>query len=278
MSVALRKCAMERVVPAHDGAKTAQAGAPRQRGLILPRSDELLARLVASRGERPFLMLYERYHAQIYRYCFSILSNDADAQDALQSTFTRALIALREGRRNAPLRPWLYRIAHNESISVLRARKPVVAECENERTALGPSAEESADGRARLKLLLADLSELAQRPRAALVMRELGGLSHEEIAAGLEVSVGAAKQAIFEARSALFELAEGRAMACSDMRLKLSDGDHRVLRRRQVRAHLRDCAACSAFVEATLARQAELRALCPALPPAAAAAVLARAL
>jgi RNA polymerase sigma factor (sigma-70 family) len=242
------------------------------------RSDELLARLVATGGERPFRALYDRYHAVLYRYCHSILRNEADAQDALQSTFTRAFVALREGKRNAPLRPWLYRIAHNESISMLRARQPVVAEADREPVRAGPSAEECADHRARLELLLADLAQLSERARAALVMRELSGLSHEEVAAALQISVGAAKQAIFEARRALFELAEGRAMTCNEVSRMLSDGDRRVLRGRQVRAHLRGCASCSAFAASMPTRQAQLRVLSPALPPAAAAAVLARVL
>lgn len=249
----------------------------RARSPVLPRSDELLARLVGSGGERPFRALYDRHHRQLYRYCYSLVRNDSDAQDALQSTFTRALIALRQGKRSAPLRPWLYRIAHNEAISILRARGPVVPQSDPEPLRAGPSAEERMHERARLQLLLSDLAELAEQSRAALVMRELGGLSHEEIACALEVSTGAAKQAIFEGRSALLELEEGRAMACDEVRRKLSDGDRRVLRGRQVRAHLRDCVACAAFAASTTERQAQLRALTPAPPAAVAAAVLVRA-
>jgi len=76
--------------------------------------------------------------------------------------------------------------------------------------AYAPSADERADARATLGALLADLAALPERARGALVMRELGGLSHEEIAAALGMSAGAAKQAIFEARTALAEIAEGR--------------------------------------------------------------------
>jgi hypothetical protein len=63
-------------------------------------------------------------------------------------------------------------------------------------------------------------------------------------------------------------------MECEDVRRQISDGDGRVLRGRRVRAHLRDCAACERFVAAIPARQADLRAFAPLLPPAAAAAVL----
>ncbi len=86
-------------------------------------SDERLARSVGQGNDRAFNALYSRYHQQLYRYCHSIVRHEADAQDALQSTFTAALTALRRSQRDAPLRPWLYRIAHNESISLLRRRR-----------------------------------------------------------------------------------------------------------------------------------------------------------
>src|ERR1700733_13609857 len=87
--------------------------------------DERLARLVADGDERAFAALYERYHQPLYRYCRSIVRNDADAQDALQAALANAFAALRAGRRDAPLRPWLFRIAHNEAISLLRRRGTV---------------------------------------------------------------------------------------------------------------------------------------------------------
>ncbi|MGO9499038.1 MAG: sigma factor-like helix-turn-helix DNA-binding protein [Solirubrobacteraceae bacterium] len=127
-------------------------------------------------------------------------------------------------------------------------------------------------------MLLGDLASLPERARSALVMRELSGLSHEEIAVALEISPGAAKQAIFEARRGIAECAEGRVMACPEVCRAISDGDRRVLRGRRVRAHLRDCASCSAFAAAIGARQVEMRAIVPVLPAAASAIVLARAM
>ena len=62
-------------------------------------------------------------------------------------------------------------------------------------------------------LLRADLRDLPERQRSALVLRELSGLSHEEIAAVLDGSARAVKQTIFEARAALHECAEGRTMS-----------------------------------------------------------------
>jgi RNA polymerase sigma factor (sigma-70 family) len=257
------------------GSARARAGRPPLRLSLV--GDERLARLVADEeSERAFATLYERYHQPLYRYCRSILRNDADAQDALQSTFAGALGALRRGQRDAPLRPWLFRIAHNESVSLLRRRRPdcELSEAGEYSTA---SVEERAEERARLSRLVADLAELPERQRGALVMRELSGLSHEEIAVALGASVGAAKQTIFEARRSLLEFSEGRAMACEDVRRTISDADGRALRGRRVRAHLRDCSGCAAFAAAIPARGADLRALAPPLPAVAAVGLLARA-
>jgi RNA polymerase sigma factor (sigma-70 family) len=241
--------------------------------------DELLARHAARGSERAFAALYERYHQPLYRYCRSILRNDPDAQDALQSTFAGALQALKRDHRDAPLRPWLYRIAHNEAITVLRRRNRDAAdELDPESVGVGSSAEQQAADRARWRGLIADLGSLPDRQRGALLLRELSGLSHEEIAIALGTSTAGAKQAIFEARQALAELEEGRAMSCEEAQRRISEGDRRVLRGRRVNAHLHDCAACEAFSLAIGERRTQLRAMTPALPPALAAAVLARSL
>lgn len=238
--------------------------------------DERLAKLVGAGNEAAFTMLYERHHQALYRYCRSLVGTDVDAQDALQSAMTGALVALRGGRRDAPVRPWLFRIAHNEAISLLRRRRPE-QELPEELRGVARSPHEVAEERAKLALLVADLQELPERQRGALVMRELNGLTHEEVAQAFDITVGVAKQTVFEARRSLMDFTEGRAMACEDIRRVISDGDRRVLRGRRVRAHLRHCAGCTAFADAIPARQAELMALTPVLPLAAAAGLLARA-
>lgn len=237
--------------------------------------DERLAQLVGEGNDRAFGTLYARFHQPLYRYCHSMLRHDADAQDALQSTFASALVALRRGQRDAPLRPWLFRIAHNESVSLLRRRRPADELPETmESSAL--SVEAAADERARLSQLVADLHELPERQRGALVMRELSGLSHEDMAQALGISVGAAKQTVFEARRALAEFEEGRAMPCEQIQRVISDGDRRALRGRKVRAHLRGCASCTRFAGSIPERRTALMALAPALPAAAASGLFAQ--
>jgi RNA polymerase sigma factor (sigma-70 family) len=255
--------------------RPARTGVPSLRLAFV--GDERLARLVTEGDEAAFGLLYNRYHQPIYRYCRSLVHDEVDAQDAFQSTFTSALGALQRGQRNAPIRPWLFRIAHNESISLLR-RRPAdqeLSELEEPRTV---SLEERVEERETLALLVSDLGELPERQRGALVMRELSDLSHEEIALALETSVNAAKQTIFEARRSLTEFAEGREMPCDDVCRIVSDHDGRVLRSRRVRAHLRHCSSCRAFAAAISERGAQLRALAPPIPVLAAGGMLARVL
>jgi RNA polymerase sigma factor (sigma-70 family) len=229
----------------------------------------------AARGDDAALTaMYERHHQALYRYCRSILHHDEDARDALQSTMAKALAALRDEERDFELRPWLFRIAHNEAISRLRQRRDAV-----DLDAVGrlgtDSLAQTVEDRERLALLRADLRDLPERQRSALVLRELSGLSHEEIAVVLDSTARAVKQTIFEARTGLHECAEGRTMLCADVQRALSDGDGRVLRGRRVRAHVRSCRACRTFKTALAQRPADLAALAPALPVSAGAALLA---
>ncbi|HLI59285.1 MAG TPA: sigma-70 family RNA polymerase sigma factor [Solirubrobacteraceae bacterium] len=238
--------------------------------------DERLAKMVSNGSDAAFTALFERFQPSLYRYCRSLLGNDADAQDALQTAFTQALVALREGRRTAPVRPWLFRIAHNEAVSLLRRRRPGEELSPEEIDLPGLSADEVAEQRARLATLVADLRALPERQRGALVMRELSGLSHEDIAVVFGISVGAAKQTVLEARRSLQRFTEGRAMSCEEVQRIVSDGDGRVRRDRRIRAHLRDCGPCDSFAAAIEPRREDLRVLSPALPVATAAGLLAR--
>jgi hypothetical protein len=157
---------------------------------------------------------------------------------------------------------------------VLRRRPPYCEGAEDLLAAGSSDVEAGAEARARLQQLLADLRELPDRQRGALVMRELAGLDYEQIGEALETSAGGAKQAVYEARRALFELARGRDMDCDGVRLRLSDGDRRFMRARAVRAHLRECSECRDFRTLTATRSSTLSGLLPGLPTGAAANIL----
>ncbi len=226
--------------------------------------DEALASRAAAGNTAAFATLCERYHEPLLGYCRSILLNTEDAHDATQSALENALRALPRREPGRPLKPWLYRIAHNEAINIVRRRQPVGDGAAGDIDLLTvPGPEVESEQRNRLAQLVDDLRTLPERQRGALVMRELSGLSYDEIGVALGVSNEAARRAVFDARTALHDAVNGRATECTSVRRCLSDGDRRHLRARGVRAHLRACDDCATFERAMGMRQADLHMLGP---------------
>jgi RNA polymerase sigma factor (sigma-70 family) len=235
-------------------------------------SDERLTRHAVGGDERAFAAIFRRYHQSLYRFCLALVGNPEDAQDALQNTMIKVMRALPGEEREIDLKPWLYRIAHNESVDLLRRRRET-RQLDVEQVAPGYGLAEDAATRERLRQLIADLKELPERQREVLVMRELAGLDFEEIGGALETSGAVARQTLYEARQSLRQMEEGREMSCATVIRALSDGDGRVTRRRDVRAHVRSCTSCQQFRDEIKGRQHDLAALSP-LPAVAAAGIL----
>lgn len=248
----------------------------KRRGARIPfrlASEQALLRHAVAGDERAFDEVFRRHHQEIFRYCRSILGNEQDAMDALQNTMTKALKRLPGETRKIRLKPWLFRVAHNESIDVIRSRRTVagMSEIEAEESR---GVESEVTDRERLRQLLADIAHLPDAQRSALVMRELNGLEFEEVGLALGSSAAAARQQVYEARLALQEQQLGRDMRCEDARQTISANDGRVLRARKLRAHLRSCDDCEAFRTALTTRQQDLRCLVPVIPAATAASIL----
>ena len=230
-------------------------------------SDERLARLAAEGDRVAFAVIFDRYQKGLYAYCASLLRNRDDAADALQNTMLRAMGALDGEEREIAVRPWLYRIAHNESMNLLR--RPRVEEATEIHASVVADVETSAAVRAQLRNVLDDIRHLPERQRGALVMREMAGLEYDEIAAALKTSPAGAKQAVYDARRALYDLARGREADCRSIQRQISDGDRRTARARPIRAHLRRCTDCRAFQAQIAGRKSSLASFTPALPAAA---------
>src|SRR5258707_15158222 len=102
---------------------TAQSGTRPTAGLTRVLSDGHLAERAVKGDERAFAAIFRRYHQSLYRFCLAITGDSQDAEDALQNTMVKVLRALPGEERRIELKPWLYRIAHNESIELLRWRR-----------------------------------------------------------------------------------------------------------------------------------------------------------
>ncbi len=162
--------------------------------------DRRLVTLVREGYENAFEEIVRRYGKPLTRYAAAIVGSRAE--DVTQDAFSKALLALRRDGRDIELRPWLFRIVRNTALNDLRDRPPS-AEALAEAIAGGSSPEEEIERRQDLADLMRRLQALPEAQRAAIVMRELEGLSHDEIASALGLSGGAARQAIFRARRAL---------------------------------------------------------------------------
>ncbi len=228
--------------------------------------DGQLARRVSRGDDRAFEILFGRYRDPLSRYCRAVLRHEQDAEDAFQQTMIRAYRALGRGDGAVNLRPWLFRIAHNECVRVVGGRRPHDALSGGETSAPSEGPAERAETREELAQLRTDLLALPTPQRSALVLRELSGLSHRQIAETLGATPETAKQLIHEARVSLGEYSAGRSLACGDVRRRISDGDGRVLRARAVSSHLRGCEGCRDFRAGIARRPRQLAALFPALP------------
>ncbi|HEY2479774.1 MAG TPA: RNA polymerase sigma factor, partial [Solirubrobacterales bacterium] len=164
-------------------------------------SDGRLVRLVRDGYESAFEEIVRRYRRPLDRFAASIVGGRSE--DVTQDSFRKALVALRGDEAEIELRPWLYRIVRNTALNDLRDRPPAAAELADDLMAGGRSAAAVAEERAEVAALTARMRALPEKQRAALVMRELEGMSHEQIAAALGVSSGAARQAIARARTAV---------------------------------------------------------------------------
>lgn len=146
-------------------------------------------------GERWALeRFYQLYQASVYALCHRLLSRAEDAQDATQTAFIRAFRELPRFRGESSLKTWMYRITVNEALGLLRKRRVAVALDES----TGVS-----DGAPTVLERLAVRAALAQTSpphRAILVLRFWEGLSYEEIAEVLGISLSATKMRLHRAR------------------------------------------------------------------------------
>lgn len=217
--------------------------------LLRLRSDDQLVVLFRLGNEEAFRAIHDRYRTRLLSYMRQMLSGSrSDAEDALQDVFLRAYDALRQDSRPVSLRAWLYRVAHNRCIDHLRRPAPPVVELfETSRTPVqDPSAE--TERREDLRRLVADVRRLPEQQRSALLMREMEGLTYQELADAMGVTLPAVKSLLVRARMGLVEAIEARDTDCGEIRRDLmASFDKGVRASGRARRHLRECSGCREF-------------------------------
>lgn len=172
-------------------------------------ADELLVARAAEGDEDAFEILVRRHSADLLRLARRLLGEYGEAEDAVQEAFVSAWRRLPEFRRTAAFRTWIYRIVTNRCLNVLRSRRPtqpldgVPESAAPEHSASPARAAESA---AAAEALSRALAGLTPEQRACWVLRELHGLSYDEIAAAVGIGEPAVRGRIFRARRHLTEV------------------------------------------------------------------------
>jgi RNA polymerase sigma factor (sigma-70 family) len=232
--------------------------------LLALASDGTLVEQIRRGNEAAFAVVFERHVAGLLGFCRHMVGSPEEAEDAVQHTFVAAFRDLaRPDERELALKPWLYAIARNRCLSMLRTRR--------EQTALDFDLPTEAltvqvERRAELRDLLRDLRELPDDQRAALLLSEAGGLSHAEVAGVLGCEPANVKALVFRARSGLIQRREARETACADIREQLANLRGSSLRRSGLRHHLRSCAGCRAYREQVEHQRRLLAAALPVVP------------
>lgn len=159
---------------------------------------ELVAQARSGDGAA-FAALVEPARARAWSVCLRITGQPSDAEDALQDALTSAWQNLDRFREDAAFSTWLYRIASNASLSLVRRRRDAPTDFED-RDWVSPDPTGTVDDIDRVQRALA---EIPHNFRAVLVLREYGELSYQEIADTLGISIQTVKSRIHRARTAV---------------------------------------------------------------------------
>lgn len=139
--------------------------------------------------------MFQAYHRPVYALCYRMLSRAADAEDATQAAFVGAFRSLPRFRGHSSLKTWLYKIAVNEALNLLRQRRsaPVPYEAD-------PPTRDTAPDIVQRAAVQAVLGRMRPEQRLVLILFYWEDLSCEEIANVVDISVSAAKMRLKRAR------------------------------------------------------------------------------
>jgi RNA polymerase sigma-70 factor (ECF subfamily) len=150
-----------------------------------------------------------KYQDRIFNLCLYMLRDTHDAQDAAQDSFIKACRALHDFSPDASLYTWIYRIAMNTCLDYRRKRIQCHMDSHSiaeDMPSLRPSPERLYESKEISDSVRSALQKIPEKLRATIVLRELDGLSYEEIAEILDISTGTVKSRISRAREELRRL------------------------------------------------------------------------
>jgi RNA polymerase sigma factor (sigma-70 family) len=236
--------------------------------LLRLQSDERLITLVRRGNHGAFEALVARYQSRLLAFCRHMLGSREDAEDVLQEVFAASFNAILADDRAINVRPWLYRIARNRSLNHLRRVQAIgVDSMDVHISEGGVSTADKAHKREEFRLLVADVQELPESQKTALLLREIDALSYEQIAEAMETTIPSVKSLLVRARVSLAEAAEARQLTCEDVREELGEVAEGLRRSTApARRHVRSCERCQGFKAQLRSTNKALAAVFPVAP------------
>ena len=183
--------------------------------MTVEESDLVLVKRVQRGDKTAFDLLVRKYQHKVVKLVLRYVRNPAEAEDIAQEAFIKAYRALPQFRGDSAFYTWMYRIAINTAKNSLasRDRSPIAydldltdpEESHSVQTKLqDPDTPEGMALTEEIRLIVNSAIEaLPEELKTAIVLRELDGLSYEEIAAAMECPVGTVRSRIFRAREAI---------------------------------------------------------------------------
>src|SRR3954471_14655074 len=179
-------------------------------------SDQRLVAAVRRGDDRAFELLYERYQRRIHAYVLGMVKDHGRAEDVTQEVFVSALRRMRETEQPLAFKPWLYQIAKNGCIDAFRRSNRTEEVSYDADDALAPadhsklvgsslSPEAAVAAKQELESLCGAFGGLSETHHEILVLRELEGLSYQEIGKRMGMSRPAVESTLFRARRRLTE-------------------------------------------------------------------------
>ena len=212
-------------------------------------SDEKLVQLTRRGNQAAYEVLVSRYDARLIGFTRHMLGSREDAEDVVQETFAAAYNAMVSDERPINVKPWLYRIARNRSLNHLRRNTAIAVDSFDMHVSEhGTTTADKVHKKEEFRQLMADVQDLPETQKTALLLREIDALSYDQIAEAMETTVPSVKSLLVRARVGLAEAAEARKLTCEDVREELGEVAEGLKRLSPpVRRHLRDCERCSTF-------------------------------
>jgi RNA polymerase sigma factor (sigma-70 family) len=217
--------------------------------LLRLQGDEKLVALIRRGHHGAFEALVQRYQPRLLAFCRHMLSSQEDAEDVLQEVFAASFRAICADDRPINARPWLYRIARNRCLNHLRRPQPAGQDSMDvfERDG-GATTADTVHKREEFRYIVADVQELPETQRTALLLREIDALSYDQIAEAMDTTVPSVKSLLVRARVSLAEASEARLLTCDEVRLELGQvAEGLVKSSAPGRRHLKHCERCRTF-------------------------------